>query len=286
VDRFLKNTANAIEFDIGVVATGTPTVTIVDGAGEEHLAAAATTNPSEGIYRLALTPAQTGSVLDTYTATLSALINGAVNLFETQYEVVGGSLFSVDEGRAFRGNKFTDPTKYPMQTIVDHREEIEDFIEEVIGYPVVQHGRRVLIDGASDYELFLPDLRVGAPYSVTVTDSAGTLTVFDAPSLADLVVTEYGSIRRKTLGTWTSGYRNVAIHYPYGLTSVPGPLKRAALIMLYNRLLPTDISDRAQSFTNESGTLNYSSPNGQRPTGIPEVDAILARYADHRVSIA
>lgn len=227
----------------------------------------------------------------TWTAHWTATVNGEAQTVDEEFEVlVGlaideGHYFTLQEGRDFRGGKLANETKFPDADIIAARAEVEEFIEKVCERAFVVRTKTVQIDGSGTSELALPDLRVNAITAVTVTDSTGTETIYDATALADLRVTDYGFLRRKSLGYFTQGYGNVEVTYTYGVET-PLPIKRAALILLVNRLIPSDISDRAQSFVNESGTLSYSSANGNKPTGLPEVDAILAKYSDNRVSIA
>jgi hypothetical protein len=224
-----------------------------------------------------------------WTAHWTGTVNGTPFTEDETFEVTAGveegHYFTVAEAREFRGGKLSSEAKFPDADIEAARSEVEQYIEQITDRAFVVRTKTVQLDGSGGYEVVLPDLRVNAVTAVTTTDTSGTETVYEAADLADLWVTEYGFIRRKTRGVFPAGHGNVEVTYTYGETT-PLPIKRAALILLYNRLLPSDISDRAQSFTNESGTLNYSSPNGQRPTGIPEVDAILAKYSDNRVGIA
>ena len=248
--------------------------------------------PDKAYYDFAVS---SSAPVGTWTVTWTATVNGvAGQTVEEDFDVTATALddsdsdhyFTIAEAREFRGGKLGNDTKFPDTDIVDAREEIEQFIEEVCERAFVVRTRTVHSDGSADYELALPDLRVTGITAITVTDSAGAETTYSAEDLADVHVTEYGFIRRRARGYFTAGYGNVAVTYTYG-EETPLPIKRAALILLCNRLIPSDISDRAQSFTNESGTLAYSTPNGmQRPTGIPEVDSILWKYSEHRVGIA
>lgn len=250
--------------------------------------AAATEDPSppeEGTARWTYDfVAAEDAALGDWTIHWTATVNGEALSSDETFTVglAQAVYFTEAEARAFRSGKLAGETKYPTADIEAAREEIEEFIEKIVGYACVPRTRTVTLDGDATAEIFLPDIRVTSITSVTVDEVA-----YDSDSLADLQITDYGSLRRKTLGTFALGWGNVEVTYVHGLAECPGPIKRAALIMLYNRLVGSDVSDRAQSFTNESGTLQYSTPNGmQRPTGIPEVDSILWKYSDHRVSIA
>ena len=255
--------------------------------------AAATEDPSppeEGTARWTYDfEAAEDAALGDWTIHWTATVNGEP-LEDSETFTVGLAqevYFTEAEARAFRSGKLASETKYPDADIEAAREEIEEFIEKIIGYACVPRTKTVTLNGDGTAELFLPDTRVTAVSAITDTDSSGTVDTYDSTDLADIVLTEYGSVRRRSLGYFTFGYGNVSITYTHGLPECPGPIKRAALILLYNRLVGSDVSDRAQSFTNESGTLAYSTPNGMaRPTGLPEVDAILYKYSDHSVHVA
>jgi hypothetical protein len=231
------------------------------------------------------------ALLGDWTVHWTATVNGEALSSDETFTVaeveVQAVYFTEAEARAFRSGKLANETKYPTADIEAAREEIEQFIEKIIGYACVPRTKTVTLNGDGSAELFLPDTRVTAVSVITDTDSSGTVDTYDPTALADVVLTEYGSIRRRSLGYFTFGWGNIAITYTHGLPECPGPIKRAALILLHNRLIGSDVSDRAQSFTNESGTLAYSTPNGMaKPTGLPEVDAILYKYSDHAVHIA
>lgn len=260
-------------------------VDIIDPAGTVVVTDAIPTNVGTGQYEYTYAVALDATISNQWKARWNATVNGtAIGPIEEFFEVTeaGDHYFTIAEARAFRNAKLADTTKYPTADIEAARDEVEEFIEEIIGYACVPRTRTVTLDGDAATEVFLPDIRVTSITSVTVDGTA-----YDAAVLADLQITDYGSLRRKTLGYFALGWGNVVVTYVHGLAECPGPIKRAALILLYNRLVGSDVSDRALSFTNESGTLQYSTPNGMhRATGIPEVDSILWKYSDHRVGVA
>jgi hypothetical protein len=70
----------------------------------------------------------------------------------------------------------------------------------------------------------------------------------------------------------------VVVAYEYGWPTPPADVSRAAMILARYELVSSDISDRMVSFSNDLGEVRLSVPGNKYPTGIPIVDATLARY--------
>lgn len=120
-------------------------------------------------------------------------------------------------------------------------------------------------------------LVLGTPYirSLTSVTVGGT-----AVATSDLVAN--GGVLRYTSGaTWTSGTQNVIVTYSAGYAETPpADVKDAALWGTRARLLDTGsnavINDRRSSITNEvGGTTSFVLAGEDRPTGYPEVDAVI-----------
>lgn len=270
LERKVKDmNGNLVDVDTGTNMV----VTIRDGAGTIVVTGNAT-KTSIGVYQFTVTPAN-AAILDTSEVTWEWTQTYARRAF-SYYEVVGGYFFTISEARAFRGAKLSDPARYPSQDIVNHREEIEEFIEHECGQAFVPRGRRVVLSGRSA-ELELNDWFVSQIYSLAIVDGA-TTTAYTPAQLADLVFGSRKLFHRDgTVFPW--GTRNIEIHYAYGRPQVPEPIKRAGLILLQHRLTGSDIPDRTQSATDETGTMVFSAPGEDRPTGIPEVDVILKKWS-------
>lgn len=288
MDRLLKSNGGEIQLFVydfnGDLqdATGTVTVTITNSAGTTVTSGSAT-KPTDttGQYEFTLTPSHTAN-LDTYTATWSGTVSAQVNTWTTQFEVVGGFYFSVGEARTFDQGVLSGTNDYPTQDIINGREQVEQRIEQITGVSWVPRGKRLTINGLGTDILHLPGLYPRRVVSLAVTDSSGTVDTYDSTELADLVLYDWGQLSRKTLGTFLSGSRNVNILFEYGHDSPPEPLKRAALMMLRHSLVPSNIEDRAISFSDEMGTRQLSVANSDRRrwTGIPDIDSILADYQE------
>ena len=58
-----------------------------------------------------------------------------------------------------------------------------------------------------------------------------------------------------------------------------------AMMLARSILVPSNIDDRALTFSDELGTRTLAVPGGRfGSTGIPEVDAAIAQYGEHRTT--
>lgn len=258
---------SAAEALVDVDATTSMMVTIYNGAGAVVAGPTAATKTAVGIYQYVVTSTLTAT-LDQYRVLWEWTQDTSERKATSYYEVVGAYYFPLAEVRELAG--MTTPT---AQQITDARERIEELIENRHKRAYVPRGRRVTLDGDSSYELSLPDLRITSIYSISVTDSAGTVTAFTPAELADVRITSYGYIRRKSLGYWASGHGNVSVHYVTGEAEAPDPIKRAALLMCQASFILVD------------GEGNPTRPLESVLMDIPEAKELLEGWADNYVGV-
>lgn len=272
-------------------ATGAVTVTVTRADGTALATDAATTKPADttGVYRYALA-AQAN--LDRLTLTYSGTWGGAVQTETQTVEIVGDFMFTIAEARA-SDSALASPTDYPNAIIVATRQEVEDEFEGWTGVSWVRRYARDRVAGGNVATLLLPHWPVGvnavtglpAVYSVRSYSAADAYTAFTADELADLIV-DGPYLRRFGGSTFALGNGNLVVEYEHGFDRVPADLKRAALTRLRYRLTAnrSGIPDRALSYSSEGGSTFAIATPGMRgsKTGIPDVDAVLARY-DHSV---
>ena len=276
--KLLQNRAATIllvvtdQFGTAVDAAANPTVVVKDGGGAT-IASGTSSKPvgTTGLYEFGLTPAHT-AVLDSYSAVWSYSRGGSAEQAMTTFEVAGGFFFSVAEARAFDNAAMADAARYPASTIVAGRELVEDHIEHLCGVAFVPRATRVVIDGTND-DVLVAITRPREIASASVDDVALT-----AGQLANISIYPEG---RLAYPAWITGELNIRMHVLHGHDVPPEPIKRAALVLLRNRLVASSIDDRAVAFTDELGTrqLAVAGRRGQ-PTGIPDVDAAIAQYSD------
>lgn len=246
-------------------------VVVTDSAGVEVDTFTAAKEGDVGVYSFTVPASQT-SILDIYDVEWTGEFDGEGQTYHSQYEVVGGFFFTISEARAFDNGAMGDVNAYPTQTLIDGREQVEEEIEDACGVAFVPRGTRVSLNGSGTEDLILPHTRVGALVSMTEDD--------DALDVAD--VTLYGDEGRLFLssGTFATGFLNVSVLYERGYTTPPTRIKRAALMLLRDRLVGSNIPDRALSHTDDGGTVTLAAAGTNGPFGIPEVDAAVEQYRE------
>lgn len=270
----------------------TVTVAAVDATGASFLASSNATSAGTGTGQYTYTLAA-GSTLEDLTGTWTGTIAGVSRAEADNVEIVGGTFFDLATGRN-SDDTLADTTKYTTAQLRQARLEVEQECEQICDRAFFPRYARAVLDGTGTPDLLLPsgdtlrrpgcNREVRTIRSVTMAAAVdGTFTAFTAGELAALAVTPDGAIRRTDGAYWTQELKNVVIEWEYGLDAPPQDLIRAALVRFRSRLNihRTGVPDRATSFTAvDGGTYRIDLP-GAWKTGIPEVDAVYARYS-HR----
>lgn len=123
------------------------------------------------------------------------------------------------------------------------------------------------------------------PYVLSVTSATENgIAVTDILRARSGVLRRYATATSTTPSRWSDGIENVAVTYEAGYSeTVPDDIKEAALQATRWRLIATnsnsDLNARQTSITNEmGGTVQYSVAGPDRPTGYPEVDAVIVGW--------
>jgi hypothetical protein len=172
-----------------------------------------------------------------------------------------------------------DSTKYPDDRVAAEQAFVESLIERVCGTSFVGVSTTETLDGNGRDTLTL-----GAPYVLTIDSVEVGGTLYDAGELAAVSFKRPGLLRQPLGGVWPCGRDNVVVTYTAGYSSTPpGDLKAAAMTATRYRVLgnalASKVSDRATSFTNEQGQTTLAVAGENRPTGLPEVDAVILGWA-------
>ncbi len=254
-----------------------PVAVSVTGPDGTVVASGNATPGEPGVYTFALPPQASLTLL---TVTWSATVAGYPVTATGLVEVSGGMFFTVPQIRA-ADEQLADGNRFPTAALVAARLETEIECEDICGRAFVPRFWRETLDGngTSDVLLSKPDVR--GIRAVSTRPRAGLpLVPLSADQLAALAITADGMLRRTDAAFWTEGVGTVQIDYEYGLDGPPLPLTEAALVRLrslatkHNSLIP----DRASSFTAiDGGTYRLTLPK-RKSTGIPDVDAVYARY--------
>lgn len=283
--RIIRDTQGDVQFELynedGVLTNvdGDPAsvaaaiaVTASDGAAITGSPFTAT-KVSTGIYECTLSPTVTAQ-MDRLDATFTAPFGGASQKSRQQIEVCGGHFVTLAELRTFQQKALNDTAKFPTADLRREREDAEDDLEDACDLAFVARARRVTLNGSGTARLVLPDRRLRRIVTLKVDGVAYT-----AAELADLVVGDRHIIRDD--GTaFPAGDGNVEVFYEHGLDRPTPQIRRAAKILVYDRLSrPQGIGFRSISHTDEhGGTRQFTVASRRRRFGIPDVDAAVAAF--------
>lgn len=246
--------ADGVPSDLDAV----PTVVVTDAAGAV-VASGNAVDAGAGVYTFALGAQADLGILE---ATWTGLRATVPQVVRTGAEVAGSTYFTLAELRAQDaiGAAFTGDRLREVQAAV------EDLFEENTGVAWVRRGARAVVDGDGTDRLVLEHWPVRA---------LGVLTVGGVDSLSTAVSYISGEVYLP--GTFATGHRNVVIEYEHGYDRPTADLKEKALAYARYLLLSgkSRIPDRATLMTTDFGTFNLQTAGLERPTGLPEVDAVL-----------
>lgn len=256
---------------------GAVTVTVTRADGTAIATGAATSGTGSDPRTYTLTAANNG-VLDLLTVVWTDAGDGSTHT--TYVEVVGGYYFTVAEARASDAS-LTDTSKYPTAAIVAARREVEEEFERICQVAFVPRFATVTFDGSGGASLLLDRSPIRAIRSVRDYTDGDSYTAWTVDELAAIVLTEWGSATSRAGKTFRAGSQNLVVAFEHGMTRPPAEVKRAALTRLRSRLnwAKSGIPDRATSFSVAEGGTYQLSTAGAFSTGIPDVDAVLARYS-------
>lgn len=126
---------------------------------------------------------------------------------------------------------------------------------------------------------------LGSPYVLSVTSATENgVVVTDDLRVRGGVLRRFSGATSFTPVSWSTGHGNVAVTYQSGYSSTPpADIKEAALAATRWHLLEQRAnnvhSPRQTSITNEmGGTVNFAVAGSDRPTGYPDVDAVIVGW--------
>lgn len=180
------------------------------------------------------------------------------------------------------------------ETLLMLLDQAEQLIGEVIGYPPTLEGVRVSWDslrGAMNDSTFVSGTLNGLPYGggggmmlipsvkfprIVYGGSINGQTLDLTSDVGNLSVSD-GALLWADFRPWLSG--RYSLWLAHGATNPPRDLRWACGKLVTHFSKSVDYPDRASQVQTENATILFSSPSPNRPTGIPEVDAVLSRYA-------
>jgi len=253
------------------------TVAIKNGAGVAVLAATTAYSITNGIAYNA--DHAVLAALDTYTCTWTGMQSTEAKEWTTIVEACGGYLFEVTEMRAF-DSAFASSTVFSDAKMRAARAAAEQRLEQACRVAFVPRARRLTLAGLGHSALFLPDNAVRRVVTLSVDDVA-----FTADELSELDVREWGRVTRGDGLAFEDG-ADIEVFYEHGLDYPDAPVVQAAMLLAREYLVRSALSSRATVEATDVGFFRVSVAGPDRPTGLPEVDAVIADFGRRRPRVA
>lgn len=278
MQRFLRDAAADLTF-VAVDRTGARqeaegcTVTITDSAGIELAGSPFVASAGEDdAWELAL-PASLMATLDVYTTVAEFDMLPSSEKRRSQFEVVGGFLFEIEELRNY-DDELADEEDPSNALLCEARDAAMDRFEHRCRPCFWRRGRRARLNGVGTDLLVLPDLYPQSIIAMTVDGTA-----LDVDELGDLGVYQWGGLQRPDT-IWPRGLaNNVEGFYEHGLDDAPRVARNAGIKLAASYLIKSPVPDRATVESTDAGNWRVSVAGRDGPTGIPEVDAILDEFS-------
>jgi len=276
VDRLLRDAGGGqidlLSYDANgdladIDGTTAPTLTVTDSAGVA-VAGLTPSRVSTGTYRATLP--NNFDVLDVYDIVWSW---GNGQSRRSQFELVGRHLFTQADLRAYDA-ALSNESKYLDATVRIVRDEVTERFEEVAAVSFIPRGTRDTLSGDGSATLVLERMEARSLISVTVDGTA-----LSPGELANVKLHRNGVIEYDG-GHFAAGIRNVVVFYEHGYLTPPLPVVRAAKkyarYLLLNAVI--DQNERATAVFSDVGGYRLTIAGRDGPTGLPEVDAVLAQF--------
>jgi hypothetical protein len=262
------------------------TISVLDGAGGPLYTAQAATAVAgpDAVYTWKLPPQ---TKLDALTATWSATVAGVAVTVPIAIDVVARRL--IEPWLLQQAPALAALDAESLLILVDQAEEL---IRDVVGYPPVLEGMRVTWDslrGTLNDIIYVSGTLNGLPYGggggrmlipgvkfpqQLYSGSVNGVALDPVNDLGKLIF-QYGALAWTDYRPWISG--RYALWLTHGDPNPPRDLRWACGKLVKHYAQTTNYPDRATMVITEGATLNLGLATPERPTGIPEVDAVLQR---------
>lgn len=264
--------------------TGSVTVTVTDIDGDT-VGTGSASSTATGVYAYQLPSAVTTN-LGVYEARAVYTIAGQSSSVTYEVETVGNYLFEINELRDF--DVAIIAADYPAHKVREARDRATEVLERAAQVAFASRRKVDTLSGDNTTRLLLDDVKVTDLHSVTLygEDNGPDLPdeVLDAIEIADVEIDGDAGVLVRTDGIWPRGNRNVVVDYTHGYSFTPAPVKRAAMLLAVEHLVPSALPLRATAQATDLGDFRISlaNPDAGRDTGIPEVDAVIATWGYRR----
>lgn len=267
-DTSISHTTYAADDETATAATGNVVVTVEREDGTALAGGNATgSNP----YAFNLTAASHTDELDELTVTWTGTVSSRVVSHTDYVKVVGARYFRLKTLRGMSGL----PNTTQNADLVWARDIAEDFVEEFTEHAWVPTYQRDIEDGDNCRELTLSRTSVRRLINVTVDGVAQSTTNWSVTNWGRVITDGDLFIVKIPQGN------NISVAYEWGEKAPPGDLMRATLMLARHILLTAQgspIPDRARLMQTDWGMFHLDTASEDKPTGMPEIDAVLRRY--------
>lgn len=263
-----------------IASDALPVLTVKDSIGATVTAGAASSE-STGVYK-AVIPAR--SVLDVLTVSWAFAVSSQARTVTEEIKLISERL--VPYYRLREDAELTTASLRMLQLVSD---KVEEWFEDALNFPPVAISERVKWwQPFETSKLHVP----GAPFPISVvslSNGTGAATyVYGAPELADLDCIGDSIERSNGAQNFLSGGR-YGVQFPVGAyvavithggpwSRPPEDLRSAAATFARYCARPHNYPERARRVVSELAEIDFSMPAADKPTGLPDVDAVLNRY--------
>ena len=284
MERFAKVTAGTYRLTVptadrdgnAVTSTGTPTVSIADGGGTVVYTGNATAAAGS---LSADVPCADLAALDLYKCTWTGTVATVAQQWPSYVEICADYLFTIGELRSMEPS-LAETSRYTGAMCRAARTAAEQRLEQAARVAFVPRGRRLSVFGDGRGRLALSDNAIRRVISVSIDAVALT-----APELAALTVREWGALDRPDGFYWEAGAA-VSVYYEHGYDYPPEPVRQAVMVLAREYLVRSPLSSRATVEQTDVGFFRLSIAGGDKPTGIPDVDAVIEAFGRRRPYVA
>ena len=218
------------------------------------------------------------AALDTYRVVWSGTVAGQAVEYVRQVELCDGFLFEIADLRAFDPS-FADAARYPGWLCRAARTAAEVRFERACRQAFVPRGRRVYLRGDGTFRSTTND------NAVRRLDGAAVGPAALAPAEVDeITVREWGAFDRPAGKVWGLAAL-VALWYEHGLDAPTPEVSQAVMLLTREYLVRSSLSSRATVEATDVGYFRVSVAGADRPTGLPEVDAVILAVGRDRPTV-
>jgi len=250
-------------------ASGTVTCTVTDEGGTVILNAVTATNDGTGIYYVDLGISNTTDVNKLY-AVWTGTWESISQKLRTNHEILGFPIFTEAQARSFDVSQLSSASDYPDADILDERQKITELLEQWTGVSWSSKYNRVKLQGEGDRIISVPSFHITKILSVTVLGESIATSNFEIDENAGFIHRTDGFFEKPT----AEFPLPVVIEYEYGWDYIRNGVDRIGLKLLIDRIVPSNIPERASSFNDELGNITLVTQGGgfKNPSRIPEVN--------------